>query len=52
VLEEQGILAQGEADAIRERVLVRIGEAVEFAEQSAEPDPSVLLDDVYTEVTA
>ena len=52
VLEEQGILAQGEADAIRERVLVRIGEAVEFAEQSAEPDPSVLLEDVYTEVTA
>ena len=48
---DQGLLSEAEADAIRERVLARIAEAVDFAEASPWPDPSVLLDDVYTEVS-
>jgi TPP-dependent pyruvate/acetoin dehydrogenase alpha subunit len=49
---EQGVLTDAEADEIVEKTRVRIDEAVEFAEQSPEPDPTTLLDDVYTEATA
>ena len=47
-LEEQGTLTAGDAEAITERILARIDEAVEFAEASEEPEPSALLEDVYT----
>ena len=50
-LSEQGVLKEAAADALLETVRARITEAVEFAESSPWPDPSVLLDDVYTEAS-
>jgi TPP-dependent pyruvate/acetoin dehydrogenase alpha subunit len=47
-LQEMGILAADQAAAIHERVLFEVREAIAFAENSPPPDPSVLLEDVYT----
>ena len=47
---DQGVLT--DADAIVERTRDRIEEAVKFADESPDPDPATILDDVYTEVTA
>ncbi|MEE9276962.1 MAG: thiamine pyrophosphate-dependent dehydrogenase E1 component subunit alpha [Dehalococcoidia bacterium] len=49
---DQGVLTGADADAIVERTRDRIEEAVNFADESPDPDPATLLDDVYTEVTA
>ena len=49
---DQGVLTDADADAIVERTRDRIEEAVKFADESPDPDPATLLDDVYTEVTA
>lgn len=43
-----GILSNNEAAAVHERVLGEVGAAIAFAESSPLPDPSVLLDDVYS----
>jgi TPP-dependent pyruvate/acetoin dehydrogenase alpha subunit len=51
-LVDQNIITDGDAEALTEKVRARIDEAVEYAEASPEPDPSVLLDDVYTEASA
>jgi pyruvate dehydrogenase E1 component alpha subunit len=51
-LVDQNIITDGDAEALTEKVRARIDEAVEFAEASPEPDPSVLLEDVYTEASA
>ena len=50
----QGVLgdADADADAIHERVRSRIEEAIKFAEESPDPDPSSILEDVFTEVTS
>ena len=47
---DQGVLT--DADSIVERTRDRIEEAVKFADESPDPDPATILDDVYTEVTA
>lgn len=44
---EQGLLTQAEAEAIQARVREEIAAAVAFAEQSPEPDPAALEDEVY-----
>ncbi len=43
-----GILSNNEAAAVHERVLGEVGAAIAFAESSPLPDPSALLDDVYS----
>ncbi len=50
-LVEQGTLSEEEADAIVARIKAEMDEAVRFAEESPDPDPSSLLEDVYTEAT-
>lgn len=50
-LAEVGILSPEEADTVRERTAFEIESAIEFAQNSPFPDPSALLEDVYT-VTA
>ena len=47
----QGVFGDTDANAILERVRTRIDEGVKFAEESPNPDPSSLLEDVFTEVT-
>ena len=47
---DAGTLAEEEDQVLIEEIRTSIDEAVEFAEGSEVPDPSVLLDDVYTEV--
>ncbi len=47
-LAEMDILSTADADAVRERTDFEIKAAVEFAENSPYPDPSTLLDDIYT----
>ena len=49
---DQGVLTDADAGAIVERTRDRIEEAVKFADESPDPDPATILDDVYTEVTA
>ena len=48
----QDVLGDADADAILERVRSRIEEAIKFAEESPDPDPSSILEDVFTEVTS
>jgi pyruvate dehydrogenase E1 component alpha subunit len=43
-----GIADRGTLDAVRERVLFEINEAVAFAESSPFPPAEALLEDVYT----
>lgn len=47
VLETAGVLADGEADALRAAAVERVNEAAEFALNSPDPDPATLLEDVY-----
>ncbi len=51
-LVDRGILSEAEAEAVVTRTRTRLEEAVRFAEESPEPDPSALLEDVYTEASA
>ncbi len=46
-----GILSSEEAAAVHERILGEVNAAIAFAEASPFPDPSALLDDVYTLAT-
>jgi pyruvate dehydrogenase E1 component alpha subunit len=46
-LEAEGVLAEGERDAMRERVDSRIMEAVQFADASPEPSLDSLYDNLY-----
>ena len=41
------VMTQDEIDSVYAEVNAALDEAVDFAEQSPYPDPSVLLDDVY-----
>ena len=50
-LAEHGTLSEEGADAIVARIKAEMDEAVRFAEESPDPDPSSLLEDVYTEAT-
>jgi pyruvate dehydrogenase E1 component alpha subunit len=43
-----GTMTLGEVAAVHDEVRRSIDAAIEFAEQSPEPDPATLLDDVYT----
>ena len=47
-LAEVGILTKEDAEGVRERTSFEIQAAIEFAENSPLPDPSELLDDIYT----
>ena len=47
-LPELGVLSAAEIEAVHAEVEARIEEAIRFAEDSPLPDPSTLLDDVYT----
>jgi pyruvate dehydrogenase E1 component alpha subunit len=47
----QGTLTEEEAEAVVTRTRAQMDEAVRFAEESPDPDPSALLEDVYTEAT-
>jgi acetoin:2,6-dichlorophenolindophenol oxidoreductase subunit alpha len=47
-LAEQGLLPPDDADALRARVRAEVEEAIRYAEQSPLPDPSELLQDVYS----
>ena len=47
-LEAQGILSAEQAEAIDARVQDEVAAAVEFAESSPEPEPALLLEDLYT----
>ncbi|MGB5756468.1 MAG: thiamine pyrophosphate-dependent dehydrogenase E1 component subunit alpha [Acidimicrobiales bacterium] len=47
-LPELGVLSAAEIEAVHAEVEAQIEEAIRFAEDSALPDPSTLLDDVYT----
>ena len=47
-LREMGILDEAQIEAIHKEVLDEIAEAIEFAENSPQPDPANLLDDVYS----
>ncbi|MCC7363803.1 MAG: thiamine pyrophosphate-dependent dehydrogenase E1 component subunit alpha [Dehalococcoidia bacterium] len=46
-LVETGVTDQGSINALRERVLFEINEAITFAQESPFPDESQLLEDVY-----
>ncbi|HEY9724353.1 MAG TPA: pyruvate dehydrogenase (acetyl-transferring) E1 component subunit alpha [Oscillatoriaceae cyanobacterium] len=46
-LEREGVLKQGEADALDREALERVERAAKFALDSPEPPPSSLFDDVY-----
>jgi pyruvate dehydrogenase E1 component alpha subunit len=47
-----GTASQGDFDQARERILFEIREAIAFAEASPYPQPSALMEDVYTEGVA
>jgi pyruvate dehydrogenase E1 component alpha subunit len=51
LLVSQGTLTEEEAEAVVTRTRAQMDEAVRFAEESPDPDPSALLEDVYTEAT-
>ena len=51
-LMDSGALTEADDQALLEETRAAIDKAVDFAEASDQPDPSVLLDDVFTEVTA
>ncbi len=46
-LEEEGILEEGEREALDEEIVERVDEAVSFADESPFPSPESLYDDVY-----
>jgi len=46
-LEDEGILEEGEREALDEEIVGRVGEAVAFADESPFPKPESLYDDVY-----
>ena len=45
---EQELITEKECQAMQDTTQAEIDSAIEFAEQSPDPDPEVLLDDVYT----
>jgi pyruvate dehydrogenase E1 component alpha subunit len=47
MLVDHNIADQGEIDALRSQVDAQVAEAVKFAEESPQPDPGELFDDVY-----
>ena len=47
-----GVMSPEEADAVRAEIGAEVDAAVEFGQQSPMPDPSTLLDDVYTEAAS
>ncbi len=49
-LQEIGALSEDEAAVVRREVMDEVQEAIAFAEASPFPDPSALLEDVYTTV--
>ena len=49
---EAGVLDAAGAEAVWAEVGAEIDAAIEFAEESPYPDPSTMLDDVYTEMGA
>lgn len=49
-LQEIGALSEDEAAGVRREVMDEVQEAIAFAEASPFPDPSALLEDVYTTV--
>jgi TPP-dependent pyruvate/acetoin dehydrogenase alpha subunit len=51
VLEEQGFLTPEQRKAIEQEVEETVADAVRFAEESPEPAPEVLYEDVYSEPT-
>src|SRR4029079_10405020 len=46
-LEAEGVLAEGEREALRERIEKRVMDAVEFADNSPEPPLDTLYDHLY-----
>lgn len=44
---EQGVISEGEADAIEDEVVQELDEAVEFARQSPLPEPETALEDLW-----
>lgn len=44
---EQGVMSEGEADAIEDEVVQELDEAVEFARQSPLPEPETALEDLW-----
>ncbi len=52
VMADDGIATRDEIDAIRASVQAEVDVAIEFAESSPMPEPDVLLDNVYTEVSS
>jgi TPP-dependent pyruvate/acetoin dehydrogenase alpha subunit len=47
VVERQGVLAASDADALHQACVAELDAAIAFAEQSPEPEPQTLEDDVY-----
>jgi TPP-dependent pyruvate/acetoin dehydrogenase alpha subunit len=47
VVERQGVLAASDADALHQECVAELDAAIAFAEQSPEPEPQTLEDDVY-----
>jgi len=48
-LVNNGLASQAEVDAIHEEILVEMQEAVQFARESRQPDPSTALDYIYAD---
>jgi len=46
-LAEQGVLAKEAATKLHETILTEVQEGIKFAENSPDPDPATLLEDVY-----
>lgn len=44
---EQGVMSEGEGDAIEDKVVQELDEAVEFARQSPLPEPETALEDLW-----
>jgi len=47
LLESAGILAEGDSKAYRDEALERVEKAVEFVQNSPDPDPERVMEDVY-----
>ena len=51
-LVERGVITEAEADALHQRVVEEMQDAIAWAEQSPDPEPADLWRDVYTEADA